>query len=205
VKDVRDRLDKARVRGLATDELHTIDPDKKTWSRERREVHREITDTIYAQNSHVPTDRCAIIAGGLGGAGKSTVLDRHAGIDRSQYLTINPDKIKEEMAKRGLIPHLDGLSPMEASDLAHEESSYIAKRLARRALTDCKNVIWDITMSSHKKTGRIEVALGRLFVGVFVDIPVERGDPEPRHREDRGLLRLEAGGGLSCRGDRTAG
>ncbi len=72
----------------------------------------------------------AIIAGGLSGAGKSTVLDHYAGIDRSQYLTINPDDIKEKMADRGLIPQVDGLSPMEASDLVHEESSYIARRLA---------------------------------------------------------------------------
>ena len=39
------------------------------------------------------------MAGGLGGAGKSTVLEKYAGIDRSKYLTINPDDIKEEMAE----------------------------------------------------------------------------------------------------------
>ena len=33
---------------------------------------------------------------------------------------------------------------MEASYLAHEESSHVAKRLARRAQADGKNVIWDI-------------------------------------------------------------
>ncbi len=46
---------------------------------------------------------------------------------------INPDDIKEEMAKRGMIPEVGGLSPMEASDLVHEESSDVAKRLAVRA------------------------------------------------------------------------
>ena len=76
----------------------------------------------------------------------------HAGIDLSKYLTINPDEIKEEMARRGMIPEVDKLSPMEASDLAHEESSYIAKRLALRAMTDGRNIIWDITMSSQEST-----------------------------------------------------
>ena len=74
-----------------------------------------------------------------------------ADIDRSQYLTINPDNIKEELAKRDLIPKVEGLSPMEASDLVHEESSHIAKQLAMRAQADGKNVIWDITMSSTAK------------------------------------------------------
>ena len=41
----------------------------------------------------------------------------------SQYLMINPDDIKEEMARRGMVPEIEGLSPMEASDLVHEESS----------------------------------------------------------------------------------
>ena len=79
------------------------------------------------------------MAGGLGGAGKTTILTEHADIDLTQYLMINPDNIKEEMARRGMIPDIDGLSPMEASDLAHEESSYLAKRLARRADAEGKN------------------------------------------------------------------
>ena len=91
------------------------------------------------------------------GAGKTTVLTQHANIDLSQFLMINPDDIKEEMARRGMIPEIDGLSPMEASELAHEESSHLAKRLAHRAQADGKNLIWDITMSSEGTTaGRID-------------------------------------------------
>ena len=78
-------------------------------------------------------------------------LQQHAGIDWSQYLMINPDDIKEEMARRGMIPEIDGLSPMEASELVHEESSYLASQLAIRAQADGKNLIWDITMSIDKK------------------------------------------------------
>jgi hypothetical protein len=47
------------------------------------------------------------MVGGLGGAYKSTVLEKHAGIERSQYLTINPADIKEAMAERGLIPEVE--------------------------------------------------------------------------------------------------
>jgi predicted kinase len=62
---------------------------------------------------------------------------------------VNPDEIKKEMAKRSMIPEVAGLSPMEASDLVHEESSHIAKQLALRAVPEGKNVIWDITILRH--------------------------------------------------------
>jgi predicted kinase len=121
------------------------------------------------------------MAGGLGGAGKSTVLGRYAGIDQSRYLTINPDDIKEEMAKRGLIPELEGLSPMEASDLVHEESSAIAYQLADRAMKEGKNIIWDITMSRLESTvQRIDdlseagYSTRGIFVDISIDVAVER-------------------------------
>jgi Zeta toxin len=102
---------------------------------------------------------------------------------------INPDDIKEEMAKRGMVPEIKSLSPMEASDLAHEESSDIAKRLAIRAYADKKNVIWDVTMSSVASTQRRITDLkseGYEHVeGIFVDIPVDVSvrRAENRHRE----------------------
>jgi hypothetical protein len=112
VSEVRALLDKARADGLATDQQHTIDPAREVWSDDRDALHDSIIDDLYAKASDVPCERRAIIAGGLPGAGKSTVLERYAGIDRSQYLTINPDDIKEEMARRDMIPPVRGLSPM---------------------------------------------------------------------------------------------
>jgi predicted kinase len=189
VSEVRALLDKARADGLATDRQHTTDPDNEQWSYDRALIQDSIITDLYTAASDVPCDRRAILAGGLPGAGKTTVLDQHAGIDRSHFLTINPDDIKEEMAKRDMIPEVAGLTPMEASDLVHEESSYIAKQLALRATADGKNVIWDITMSSRASTETRIVdlrAAGYSQVeGIFVDIPIEvaihRSDA--RHRE----------------------
>jgi len=189
VRDVRVSLVDAKRAGLATFERYTTDPDHTRWTRDRRHLHAEIVGTLYEEASNVPNDHKAIVAGGLAGAGKTTVLEKHAAVDRSQYLTINPDDIKAEMAKRGMVPKVDGLSPMEASDLIHEESSYVARQLATRAKADGKNVIWDITMSDRAKTEkRIEelrtAGYGQIN-GIFVDIPIDvsvhRADA--RHRE----------------------
>ena len=203
VKEVRVLLDKARADGLATDQQHTIDPAREVWSEQRDAMHDAIIDDLYARASDVPCERRAIIAGGLPGAGKSTVLEHHAGIDKSQYLTINPDDVKEEMARRDMIPPVSGLSPMEASDLVHEESSYVAGQLALRAQSDGKNVIWDITMSSRASTERRIDDLrssGYLQIeGVFIDIPVEISVSRAADRHREGQDDCRAGDGLGGR------
>ncbi|HEX3490567.1 MAG TPA: zeta toxin family protein, partial [Streptosporangiaceae bacterium] len=203
VRDVRVSLEKAHTDGLATDRRYAIDEDGEAWLPSRREVHEMLIDDLYAEAAAVPCEHKAIVAGGLAGAGKTTVLTEQAGIDRSQYLTINPDDVKSEMARRGLIPSINGLSPMEASDLVHEESSHIAKQVAIRARADGKNLIWDITMSSRSSTERriddLRASGYAAIEGIFVDIPVDvsinRADA--RHREDHEKHR--AGDGLGGR------
>jgi predicted kinase len=203
VTNVRERLDKARADGLATEARHIADPDGETWTSERRAGHNAIIADLYEAARDVPCERRAILAGGLPGAGKTTVLEQHAGIDRSQFLTINPDEIKERMAKRGMIPEIAGLTPMEASDLVHEESSHIAKQLALRAMPEGKNVIWDITMASWESTEKrindIRAAGYSRVEGIFIDIPVDVGinRSDARHREGHDNYR--AGHGLGGR------
>jgi predicted ABC-type ATPase len=184
---------------LSTDVTHM---DGGRWSAERADVHRQIVDDLYAKAAHVPNEGKAIIAGGLGGAGKSSVLNKHAGVDKSRFLTINPDDIKEELAKRGLMPEVPGgeeFSPMERAGLVHEESSDIAKALAARAYADHKNVIWDITMSSDSSVrGRVKAlkAAGYGQVdGLFVDIPVEKSVQRAMGRYKRGVNKWLKGEG----------
>jgi predicted kinase len=187
--EVATKLADARQARQPTDYLHTVDNAGKIWTRERAAQHDAIIHDLYAAAASVPAEGKAVLAGGLPGAGKTTVLTTLAGVDRARYLTLNPDVVKEEMAARGMLPVIEGLSPMEASELAHEESSYIAKQLALRAYADRKNVIWDMTMSSTRTTqGRITELRSsgyRDIEGIFVDIPVEvsvrRADG--RHRE----------------------
>jgi hypothetical protein len=179
----------ARRAGLTTDRLHTIDDRRIVWSAERAALHDHIIDHLYAKAGSVPCEGKAVLAGGLPGSGKTTVLGSQAGIDRSRFLTLDPDEAKVEMAHRGMIPEVGDLSPMEASDLVHEESSHITKQLALRAYAESKNVIWDITMSSSASTqrriGDLRAAGYGEVEGIFVDIPIEvsvqRADS--RHRE----------------------
>jgi predicted ABC-type ATPase len=204
VADVRTRLDEARKAGLATDVQHTIDLKREIWSDEREAQHDALLGQIYSQASSVPNESEAIIAGGISGAGKTTVLTEHAGIDLSRYLMINPDLIKEEMAKRGMVPEVDRLTPMEASELVHEESSHIAKRLAHKAHADGKNVIWDVTMSKASSADeRIDWLRDAGYTQVncvFVDISVEaskrRADGRHRQANDDYRAGLGLGGRL---------
>jgi predicted kinase len=201
--EVETKLDKARAAGLTTYVQHTIDPANEFWSDEREKLHDEIVDDLYGRSETVPCEFQAVITGGLAGAGKTTILSDHAGFDLGRYFVINPDTIKEELARRGQTPRIEGLTPMETSGLAHEESSYIAKRLALRAQGEGKNIIWDITMSSEASTnGRIERlrAAGYTRIeGIFVDIPVEvsKRRADARHRE--GHEEFRAGRGLGGR------
>ncbi len=203
IVEVIDDLAKARAAGLRTDRLHTVDNGREIWTEERELLHDSIIQDLYSKAAEIPCEHRAIIAGGLGGAGKTTILTEYAGIDLSRYLMINPDSIKEEMARRGMIPEVGRLSPMEASDLAHEESSYLAQQLALRAQADGKNLIWDITMSTEKSTSRriqhLREGNYSQIDGIFVDIPTEASikRTEARHRE--GHNEWLAGRGLGGR------
>ena len=164
------------------------------WTPERDRMHREIADALYAKAADVPNEGKAVMAGGLGGAGKSTVLRDYAGIDSSQYLTVNPDDVKEELVRRGLVPEVPGaedLSPLERSALVHEESSRIAQMVAQKAYADRKNLIWDITMSSQPSIdSRVAAMRGAGYSnidGVFVDIPTEVSVDRAMSRYRRGI------------------
>lgn len=204
VRDVREKIAKARADGFATDKQYTVDADKEIWTEAREVAHQEIINDLYERATEVPSHRQAIIAGGLPGAGKSTILEKYNNTDdQPMYMRIDPDQVKEEMARRDLIPPIEGLSPMEASNLAHEESSHIAKRLARRAQADGKNVIWDVTMSARQTIERrIEDlrAVGYEQVdGLFVDISPEVSEERATARHRHATDDYRAGKGLGGR------
>lgn len=158
------------------------------WDADRAKLQAKIVDQVYRRESKkAKSEGKALFLGGLPGAGKSTSISKIPGLNQSDYITINPDIFKEELARRGLVPKVEGLSPMEASAFVHEESSHMALLLAAKATKAKKNIIWDITMN---KASSVESRLAPLKEAgyrthaVFVDIPhaMSQQRVEQRHR-----------------------
>lgn len=190
-----------------TDKEFSLDGKGKKWEKERARLHIEIADRMYEEQfADIPSDGKAMFSGGLGGAGKGTILSsgRIEGFEPDQYGTVNPDDVKEFMAKQfpDMIPDREGYSSkMEASAVIHEESSHIALMIAERAYAERKNMVWDITMGSERSVdGRIKKlreAGYEQIEAVFVDIPVEVSVKRALSRHRNGMekrRRFEATG-----------
>ena len=160
------------------------------YTMERHLAQQEIIEDVLKAHDKVPREGKAVLSGGMGGAGKTTVLTRYLGMDTSQYITINPDDIKEIMAERGMIPTLRGLTPMECSTLAHQEASYISSLIMKRAIAEKRNIILDGTMASMKsmrrRTGQLRDG-GYHMSAVFVDITPETSQKRATSRYQRGM------------------
>ena len=145
----------------------------------RQREHDRIVSDILSRASGVERGSRALMSGGLGGAGKSSILvsedfaERFGGFDPDEWLTLNNDDIKEMMAQRGLIPHARGLTPMESCFLVHEEAGDILADLRARALDSHMKVILDGTMNGPESTERKIRELrshGYSIRAMFVDI-----------------------------------
>lgn len=189
---VADIITQLEEDGLTTDRTHADKiPGGLVFNPERARAHNEIVQEIMNEAENVPTNGEAIFAGGLGGAGKSTVLKEYSNVDKSQYVTLNPDDIKEIMAEKGLIPKVEGLTPMEASPLVHEEASHITAILLERLRQKKKNIIFDITMASHESVKkRIDLLNEKGYSkveAIFVDIKPETSKERGDFRYNMGL------------------
>ena len=164
----------------------------REYTPERRKLHQQIIDDAIAAavKRGVPKNRQAVMSGGLGGSGKSTVLGQpQSGVNQSDYITLNPDDMKEELIKRGMAPDVPGLQPGEKAPLIHEESSYLAKLLADAAQEQGFNVLWDIVMSGEGQVaGRLDQLdeNGYTTRAVFVSIPVELSVQRALARHNQG-------------------
>jgi predicted kinase len=170
------------------------------WTAERNMDQGAMVAAMYGRADAIPCERKAVLAGGLPGANTAGALTQ-AGIDASRYMTISIDAILAEMAERGLIPHVDGLSPLEAADLVHAEAQFLAKRLGLRALADGRNVIWDISFASqhaveswiaaHRRAG---YTIHAIFAELSIEESVRRSAARRRRGHDEYRQRRGYGG-----------
>jgi Zeta toxin len=176
------------------------------WPSGRAKDQHELVTGLYQRGRDVPCDRVAVMAGGLPGADKDAAL-AGAGVGRSGFLTVSIDGVLAEMAARGLIPPVAGLSPLEAADdLVHGEARYLAKRVGLLAVTDGRNLLLDISLASPRSAEAWMYALrfaGYAVTAVFADTDIEeavrrsaaaqlRGEQEYRRGHGYGGRRIPA-------------
>jgi len=180
--------------------------ERGVWSEERDRLHRRIAEDMYARAADVPNEGKAIFLGGLPGAGKTTALREHFGGAADRYMVINPDDIKEELARRGAVPDVPGhseLSPLERAPLVHAESARISLLLASLAYRDRKNVVWDVTMGRRgyisQDIADLEDAGYDRIDGIFIDVPLSVSRRRVAERYAQGIRDYERGVGLGGR------
>lgn len=178
--------------GLMTKKQY-FDEDTKQWSKERQIIHDEIISELHEKYKKVPQDKKVIFSAGLPGAGKTTVLTQYENLNMSEWATVSSDDIKEMLAEKGHVPEIEGLTPMEASTLVHEESSMLADRLLLELSAQGKNIIYDFTCKkiSSAKT-RMAVLTNHEYKHedmqfVFVDISPEIAKERAKGRYLYGL------------------
>ena len=89
------------------------------------------------------------------------------------------------------IPAVTGLSPMEASSLAHAEAQFIGKRVAMLGLADGRNLLLEVSMASRAATDNWIAALhaaGYTVKAIVAEISIaesiRRCDAAHRHGEE---------------------
>lgn len=173
--------------------------DRGVYLEERGKKKAALIRDYILAHSDVPSDREALLAGGMGGAGKTSVVETFGFADSENYIHINPDDMKQLMAENGLIPEIPGLLPMEASTLVHNEASDMAYNVLHRAVRRGKNVFLDQTLANIRyaaediKTCRER---GYSIDAFFVDVPAEVSDQRAKDRYTEGTNKfLETGEG----------
>ena len=167
------------------------------WTGEHQRQQGRLVAAMYQAAAGVPGERTAIIAGGLPGADKATVLDR-AEVDRSRFLTVSIDAILDQMAGAGLIPETDGLSPLMRAGQVHAEAQHLAKRVLLRALMDGRNLILDISLASWRAAESWTYALrfaDYTLTAMFADIGVDEAVRLAGEAHRRGEEDFRRGGG----------
>ena len=196
---VEKRVEYARtVEKLDSKSLY-YDEAIEDYSSERKALHNRLLREVLDKYKDVPCEAKVFMSGGISGAGKTTILSK-MGIDFQNYATVSSDDFKELLAREGAIPHVEGLTPMEASSLVHEESSHLADRLLLNLANQRKNLIYDFTMKSESTTmTRIGMLNNFGYQNediriVFVDVPLSVSKSRAKTRYMVGLNNFDLGG-----------
>lgn len=136
-----------------TESLYATKDEKGnlTYSPERAELHNKIMQKMLDDAKNVPNEGKVIFTGGVPGAGKTTELHNAVWFKpKEYYVPFDPDAIKEQMAELNMIPKIEGLTPMESQTLAHNEASYITRKMINTFAKERKNIVIQGTLRSFE-------------------------------------------------------
>jgi len=181
----------------------TLDGHGEIYSPARAKIHNEIVTAIMTKAATVPDQGKAILGGGLPASGKTSAMRAIPGMNMDDYLWVAQDDIQEELANRGLIPKVDGLSPMECAPLVVEESRHVANMVLARCAAEHKNVIIELTMNpSDNIEQRVAILHQEGYTdveGVYIDIPLDTSITRALNRYRTGLDAWRHGQGNGAR------
>jgi hypothetical protein len=174
----QDGVEKALRAGRATWQAFTLGHAGQVWSLDRTILHDEILRDFMERQVDVPSSGEAVFLGGMPGAAKPEAPD---------HAVVSPEAFTRELAQRGKVPEVAGMSPLEASPLVHAEALYLAGQAARMLVERRKNLAWDVTMNDRANA---EAWLHWLKAqdyhvsGTFTDTPVgdSASDSATRYR-----------------------
>ncbi len=169
-----------------------IDPASGDWTPERRALHDRIVRDYFEGTSSQENPQLMFMGGG-GGAGKTSAI-RAGLIDvPPNGVTINADDLKELLPETKLMQQA-GDSNWAAA--AHEESSYLAKRVREAGVERRVNITMDAVGSDPTKVAaQVEQArsAGYITRASYVSIDPEEGVRRARKRFEDAVTRGEPG------------
>lgn len=141
-QQAEDKVARALAAGRGTDEAHTLDGHGQIWTPQRASAHAEIVQDILRRSETVPSEGKAVLLAGLGTA-KASALARSGAIDPARHTLVSTEHIKGELARRGMIPEIEGLHQGESTALVHAEAAHVAGMAASALASRRKNMVLD--------------------------------------------------------------
>lgn len=189
---------------IYTEKVFINGHERKVYTKKRKLLHDEIISKFKSKFKNAKKDKQVVFSAGLPGAGKTTILTQHSGVDLNDYVTVSSDDFKEEFAERGLTESYDNIGNLEVSTLSHEETSMLADRFLKEMSSEGYNIIYDYTAKSSDSTrDRMKILKENGYEEkdmqfVFVDIPLETA-------RERTIRRYEAGLNEMVKGENSIG
>ena len=165
LKRVEARVNQELRLGRDTQSLHR-DPLTGKWNlrmKDRPAMHNTLIARLdrakdaagrLVRGTQIEQGHEAIIVSGLPQAGTGEAL-QSLGVDVSRYLASTADDFKVALKATGRMPRWAGLSQQETAGLLHEESEYLVRRLAQRAMRRGTNMIVESDGNSAALANRI--------------------------------------------------